>query len=177
MLWTEQKTEVSSAMMTMENAVGMRLYLSENSSFGRNTRGLKLTVRTGTELVFEKDLSLETLQAMTQRQQIYTSVNGDRKPEVTLAEGILLSDLIAITGADEADITNLRFLTGTAWTAAFQKSFYWTVPGIGIHGSLMHGTPLRESRAAGPRQALSQWSRFWRCALIQKGAPQRTGAG
>ncbi|MDD4509893.1 MAG: hypothetical protein PHY23_03135 [Oscillospiraceae bacterium] len=173
-----KKTEVSSTMMTMENAVGMRLYLSENSSFGRNTQGLKLTVRTGTELVFEKNLSLETLQAMTQRQQIYTSVNGDRKPEVTLAEGILLSDLIAITGADEADITNLRFFYRDGMDSSFSKVFLldrtryryprlfdaWDTtagkPGSGAAAGAVPVEPLLALRSYTKGSATEDWTRL-----------------
>lgn len=102
-------------------AAGARSAAAEKPADAPQT--LTISIVKGETALFEKQYTVEELMALPQTRQAYTSMDDDGTPQLILAEGILLSDLLESLGVKQADVQNLRVYSADGWNRGFTGKF------------------------------------------------------
>jgi hypothetical protein len=87
-----------------------------------------IRVKQGETVLQEKKLYLDNLEGMTLTRQIYTSLDADDTPQLILAEGIPLADLLKTMNVQLEDVQTFHIYSSEGWDRGLTKKFLFDVP-------------------------------------------------
>ncbi|MGI5879541.1 MAG: hypothetical protein ACOX6L_02950 [Syntrophomonadaceae bacterium] len=93
-----------------------------------NEPGIIIRVKQDKTVLLEKNIYLDELEGMTLTKQIYTSLDADDTPQLILAEGILITDLLKVLGVKLEDVQDFHIFSSEGWHRSFTKKFLFDVP-------------------------------------------------
>ena len=99
----------------------LSLFINTPKSFAADS-DLQVRVNVNGGEVTVADFTTEDLKAMTQTRLTYSSLDPMPAPSITLAEGVLLSDLLAKCNIDIDDISAIKLYSSDGWSHSFSRA-------------------------------------------------------